>query len=134
MYQASVNYSQTLLAFVVKNPVDGISEENVDRMVEMQYRPFLVEINNKGARPPKPLLEMGRTKQVMVQFLWRKQSTFEKQYQDKFLVLIHGECNNCYFFILKIPFFSIYKTNFVLVYFSHSLLYEYTEKAPKQAG
>lgn len=35
---------------------------------------------------------MDRTKQVMVQFLWRKQATFEKNYQDKFLLLIHEEC------------------------------------------
>lgn len=38
------------------------------------------------------LLQMERTKQVMVQFLWRKQATFEKNYQDKLLLLIHEEC------------------------------------------
>lgn len=90
VFQASVNHSQTLLAFVVKDPIAEVKDNT--ESVAMEYKPFLVEINNKEARPPKSLLEMGRTKQVMVQFLWRKQTTFEKQYQDKFLVFIHEEC------------------------------------------
>lgn len=89
--QASVNHSQTLLGYVIKDAAGAEGTANGDP-IEMHYKPYLVEINNSGAKPPTPLLVMGRTKQVMVQFLWRKQSTFEKQYQDKFLVFIHEEC------------------------------------------
>ncbi len=56
------------------------------------YKPYIVMINNDREKPPHILLQMERTKQVMVQFLWRKQATFEKNYQDKFLLLIHEEC------------------------------------------
>lgn len=57
------------------------------------YKPYIVTINNDREMSPKMLLQMERTKQVMVQFLWRKQTTFEKNYQDKFLLLIHEECD-----------------------------------------
>lgn len=56
------------------------------------------------------LLQMDRTKQVMVQFLWRKQSTFEKNYQDKFLLLIHEECKTLKNFtkrFIKIEIFAL---------------------------
>lgn len=81
--QASVNASHTLLAFVVKDTAASAA---------LVYIPFLVEVNNAAPKEPYRLLEMSRSKQVMVQFLWRKQSTFEKLYQDKFLLFIHKEC------------------------------------------
>lgn len=59
---------------------------------EYTYSPFIVEINNSEAKPPFPVLAEDKSKQVMVQFLWRKQATFEKNYQDKFLIMIHEEC------------------------------------------
>lgn len=90
--QASVNASQTLLAFVLKDapaPSPVATDTTASQMV---YRPFVVEVNNDAAGDPHQLLQMARSKQVMVQFLWRKQTTFEKLYQDKFLVFIHEEC------------------------------------------
>lgn len=93
--QASVNRSGTLLAFVLKdaNPenseaTDGAAGDEL----QSYYQPFIVEINNAAGRRPHSLLDMKRAKQVMVQFLWRKPSTFEKTYQDKFLMFIHEEC------------------------------------------
>lgn len=99
--QASVNHSQTLLVYVLKdvNPENSeaappILSDNTNVEVPLQsyYQPFIVEIKSSAAKPPHRLLEMKRCKQVMVQFLWRKQSTFEKGYQDKFLMFIHEEC------------------------------------------
>lgn len=93
--QASVNASQTLLAFVLKevpSPSPDTSSPIDSAAATMVYKPFVVEVNNAAAGDPHPLLQMARTKQVMVQFLWRKQTTFEKLYQDKFLVFIHEEC------------------------------------------
>lgn len=87
--QASVNHSQTLLAYVTKDDEPTKDEDTLSTQV---YTPFIVEINHSNAKGAVKLLEMKRQKQVMVQFLWRKQSTFEKNYQDKFLVFIHEEC------------------------------------------
>lgn len=83
--QASVNQSKTLLIYVIKTVTF-----NKD---EFTYRPLIVEIKSEQQESPKPyeLLQMERSKQVMVQFLWRKQTTFEKYYQDKFLLFIHEE-------------------------------------------
>lgn len=97
--QASVNASQTLLGFVLKDMLtpaeSSAGDENPKPSTpSMVYKPFVVEVNNTSASEKEPLslLTMPRTKQVMVQFLWRKQSTFEKLYQDKFLLFIHTEC------------------------------------------
>lgn len=93
--QASVNRSQTLLAFVLKDSISENSDASVAHAndeLQSFYQPFIVEINNAAGRTPHSLLQMKRAKQVMVQFLWRKPSTFEKNYQDKFLVFIHEEC------------------------------------------
>lgn len=64
------------------------------------YKPYIVTINSDRDKTPHMLLQMERTKQVMVQFLWRKQATFEKNYQDKFLLLIHEECKKKLFKII----------------------------------
>lgn len=92
--QASVNASQTLLGFVLKDSATEPGDESEKPSnPSMVYKPFVVEVNNTSAsEEPLSLLGMPRTKQVMVQFLWRKQSTFEKLYQDKFLLFIHTEC------------------------------------------
>lgn len=91
--QASVNASQTLLAFVLKDTSAGSPKDDDANPPPMVYKPFVVEVI-KAAPDIKPhsLLDMPRSKQVMVQFLWRKPATFEKLYQDKFLLFIHEEC------------------------------------------
>ncbi|XP_055682895.1 protein pigeon [Lutzomyia longipalpis] len=83
--QASVNSSRTLLTYVIKEEPSGAEEMP-------KYSPFLVEINNAIEREPFGLLAMERSKQVMVQFLWKKRDNFDKTYRDKFLVMIHEEC------------------------------------------
>lgn len=86
--QASINRSGTLLAFVLKDPK---SDEEPNKFV---YKSFIVEVKSESANDPHPLLSPSeRSKQVMVQFLWRKQTTFEKNYQDKFLLFVHEESN-----------------------------------------
>lgn len=112
--QASVNHSQTLLVYVLKdvNPENSetapfVSAENADKPLQSYYQPFIVEIKNSAAKPPHRLLDMKRCKQVMVQFLWRKQTTFEKGYQDKFLMFIHEECK----FVSFIACFGLFGSN-----------------------
>uniref|UniRef100_A0A1B0D5C1 Gamma-secretase-activating protein C-terminal domain-containing protein n=1 Tax=Phlebotomus papatasi TaxID=29031 RepID=A0A1B0D5C1_PHLPP len=80
--QASVNSSRTLLVYVLK-------EESPE---PVRYVPYLVEINDAKEKKPFGLLAMERSKQVMVQFLWKKRDNFDKTYRDKFLVMIHEEC------------------------------------------
>lgn len=84
--QASVNRSRTLLAYVIKE------NKTNDTPSELVYKPFIVEVRDDATNDPHPMLiPAERQKQVMVQFLWRKQTTFEKNYQDKFLLFVHEE-------------------------------------------
>ncbi|XP_061515836.1 protein pigeon isoform X1 [Anopheles gambiae] len=85
--QASVNLTHTLLLYVTKQIKQDESGHNGDI-----YRAYLVEVRPKlDAAQPHLLLEVERNRQVMATFLWRKLSTFEKHYQDKFLLLVHHE-------------------------------------------
>ncbi|XP_037037628.1 protein pigeon isoform X1 [Bradysia coprophila] len=99
--QASINRSRTLLVFVIKDAGTQKDEESLSEEFVHWYKPYIVMVNNDREKPPHMLLQMERTKQVMVQFLWRKQTTFEKNYQDKFLLLIHEECILLYTTTLK---------------------------------
>lgn len=83
LVQASCNNYRTLLAYVIKEEENG----------QFLYHPYLTVINNVDNGAPIELLkdDPRRSRQIMVQFLWRKPSVFEKNYQDKFLVLIHHE-------------------------------------------
>uniref|UniRef100_A0A182MZ83 Gamma-secretase-activating protein C-terminal domain-containing protein n=1 Tax=Anopheles dirus TaxID=7168 RepID=A0A182MZ83_9DIPT len=85
--QASVNLTHTLLLYVAKELKQDESGRNCD-----VYRAYLVEVR-PGVESVRPhlLLEVDRNRQVMATFLWRKLSTFEKSYQDKFLLLVHHE-------------------------------------------
>ncbi|XP_058123947.1 protein pigeon isoform X2 [Anopheles coustani] len=85
--QASVNFTRTLLLYVTKELRQDESGQNGD-----VYRAYLVEVRPKvESVRPHLLLEVDRNRQVMATFLWRKLSTFEKSYQDKFLLLVHHE-------------------------------------------
>uniref|UniRef100_A0AAG5DL41 Gamma-secretase-activating protein C-terminal domain-containing protein n=1 Tax=Anopheles atroparvus TaxID=41427 RepID=A0AAG5DL41_ANOAO len=86
--QASVNFTRTLLLYVVKElKQDESGRRNCD-----VYRAYLVEVRPRvESVRPHLLLEVDRNRQVMATFLWRKLSTFEKNYQDKFLLLVHHE-------------------------------------------
>lgn len=85
--QASVNASRTLLAYVIKTQKD---QEDLDGGQAWVYTPHVVELKTAGR--VAQLLDSERSKQVMVQFLSQKRAAFEKNYQDKLLVLIHEEC------------------------------------------
>uniref|UniRef100_A0A182MEC9 Gamma-secretase-activating protein C-terminal domain-containing protein n=1 Tax=Anopheles culicifacies TaxID=139723 RepID=A0A182MEC9_9DIPT len=85
--QASVNLTHTLLLYVTKE----IKQDEAGRNCDI-YRAFLVEVRPKvESIRPQLLVEVERNRQVMATFLWRKLSTFEKNYQDKFLLLVHHE-------------------------------------------
>uniref|UniRef100_A0A182YN69 Gamma-secretase-activating protein C-terminal domain-containing protein n=1 Tax=Anopheles stephensi TaxID=30069 RepID=A0A182YN69_ANOST len=85
--QASVNLTHTLLLYVTKEIKQDESGRNCD-----VYRAFLVEVRPKvESVRPHLLVAVERNRQVMATFLWRKLSTFEKNYQDKFLLLVHHE-------------------------------------------
>lgn len=92
--QASVNASRTLLSYVIKTMPD-IDENGRQNCL---YIPYIVEIKceQADANEAHRLLKDDKTKQVMTQFLWRKKSAFEKNYQDKLLVFVHEECINMF--------------------------------------
>ena len=70
LVQASCNNYRTLLAYVIKE------EENE----QILYHPYLTFINNADNGSPIELMkeDARRIRQIMVQFLWRKPSVFEK--------------------------------------------------------
>lgn len=124
--QASVNHSRTLLIYVTKSLPITANDAADGQTIVAFYKPFVVEINNDNAAAPKPLLEMERHKQVMVQFLWRKPATFEKTYQDKFILLIHEESeSNKLFLKLSFRCWIIH----IIKIFSNSTLHRIAPKA-----
>lgn len=107
--QASVNRSRTLLVYVLKNLQEN--DKNQGNESIFIYKPYIVEVKNNVKKSlPHFLLSEEKCKQIMVQFLWRKQSTFEKSYQDKLLVLIHEEskCFQCKFNFADVLNLSLY--------------------------
>lgn len=78
--QASINLKRNLLAYVTK-------EGEGDRFI---YNAHLVKFNEDGTYSDCNL-ELNRPKQVMVQFLYQKQSILSENQPDKLLVLIHEE-------------------------------------------
>lgn len=85
--QASVNLSKTLLLYVLKNQIhtDNCETDNGSD-IKFAYQPFIADIKNLQ---DSSLLEVDRSKQVMLQFLWPKQP--KNVHQDKFLLMIHEE-------------------------------------------
>lgn len=79
--QASINSNRNIFGYVIKEVVEGEPEQFI-------YRPFLVNEKNESCD-----LELPRSKQIMLQFLYHKQSPLaNKQQPQKLLVLIHKEC------------------------------------------
>ncbi|KAJ8923935.1 hypothetical protein NQ315_006711 [Exocentrus adspersus] len=79
--QASVSSCRTILAFVVKTS----AEDNT-----YTYNASLYKINDDAKNLYD--LQLERSKQVMVQFLYPKQSILSENQPIKFLVFIHQEC------------------------------------------
>lgn len=99
--QASVNDSRTLLTYVVKETNISLAYENVDYF----YKPYLLQLKSKNPIKAIPI-ENKRNKQVMVQFLYKKnKSIVQNSIVDKFLLLIHLEC--MYNFFYTQHFFSL---------------------------
>lgn len=87
--QASVNSSLTLLGFVTKqSDTDKINlsdnEEN-----SLIYRVYIINLEYNNVYD----FQIESSKQIMIQFLYRKQSVLvDKRPVEKLLVLIHQEC------------------------------------------
>lgn len=87
--QASINISRTLLVYVTKEEFVNDDHENPSQdSAKFVYKPFLVVINKTDAIQVIPLLDVERSNQVFVQFMWPKQ---QKNDKDRFLVMIHQE-------------------------------------------
>lgn len=82
--QASISSNRDVLGYVIKEPVERDDGDET----QFVYKPFLVNIND-GATCD---LELPRSKQVMLQFLYHKQSPLSHRQGHKLLVLIHQEC------------------------------------------
>ncbi|XP_055919188.1 protein pigeon isoform X2 [Eupeodes corollae] len=87
--QASVNSAVSLLVYVVKTEhKTGSAEEPVSTFY---YSPYIVELKSNPTKEPELITKESSIKQVMAQFLWKKEAKFDKVYLDKFLVLTHEE-------------------------------------------
>lgn len=88
--QATVNSSNSLLAYVVKQ----LWKENDDDesiQSKLHYFAYIVEIRSVDDRVEcTPLLKQPSRRQVFLQFLWRSENKFDKVWQDKLLALTHG--------------------------------------------
>ncbi|KAF5296648.1 hypothetical protein FQR65_LT10188 [Abscondita terminalis] len=84
--QASINSDKTIIGFVIKE------YEDPNVITSYTYKPFVAIIKNIVSKPVVIDLEIKKPKQIMIQFLYRKQSILNEKHNDKFLVLIHEEC------------------------------------------
>ncbi|KAI9578743.1 protein pigeon isoform X1 [Glossina fuscipes] len=101
--QATVNSTLTLLAYIVKEHWKGsysrtttppTSEETSnckDKPLELHYNAFIVEIRADNKGKAISLLKPPTKRQVMSQFLWRSENRFDKIWQDKLLIMVHGQ-------------------------------------------
>ncbi|KAK5644560.1 hypothetical protein RI129_005860 [Pyrocoelia pectoralis] len=78
--QASLNSNKTVLGFVTK--------EHDDDNSSLTYQPFIVKLDEGNTID----LKLKKSKQIMIQFLYRKQSILTEKKLDKFLIMIHEEC------------------------------------------
>lgn len=86
MTQASINLSKTLILYVLKNHIQTENNETENSSL-MVYKPYLSSLNDES--DGIELLEVNRTKQVFLQFLWPNRPKIREQ--DKFLLMIHEE-------------------------------------------
>lgn len=107
LVQATVNQSHSLLGYVLKNSVVPTGEpveknETEEKGANTQeesngsevYEVYVLEIEHDGK---VHVIESGSTKQARIQFLYKQK---EVQSVDKFLLLVHTECE--FFFNLKL--------------------------------
>ncbi|XP_044257578.1 protein pigeon isoform X2 [Tribolium madens] len=80
--QASIDSSKTFLAYVIKK-----IDPNDTKI--FTYNPYLLKIGTKNKICD---LDLERSKQILVQFLYQKHSVLSENSPVKFLILIHQEC------------------------------------------
>ncbi|KAF2885779.1 hypothetical protein ILUMI_20414 [Ignelater luminosus] len=84
--QASISSNRTVFGFVTKEELNNEDQEN-----SFIYKPFVVQLNHK--KEPKLCdLKIERSKQIMLQFLYKKRSILTEKQPDKLLILVHQEC------------------------------------------
>lgn len=92
--QASISLNRKFLGYVTK-------ESGENELVQFVYKPYLINLNENAQTQDVLDLKLERSHQIMVQFLYRKQSVLSENQPDKLLVLIHREskCDNIFHLI-----------------------------------
>lgn len=85
--QASIDSSKTFLAYVIKKV-----DPNDTKI--FTYNPYLLKLGTKNEICD---LDLERSKQIFVQFLYQKHSVLSGNSTVKFLILIHQECKLRFF-------------------------------------
>lgn len=114
--QASISSDGKLLSFVTKTQKK--TKEDQEFFI---YKPFVAKLN--GEEQIITDLKIERKLQIMVQFLYKKQSVLSDKQPEKLLVMIHEESKSIYFLylLIKTIFFSgvfLYQLNGVSENFS----------------
>lgn len=104
--QATVNSSLSLLSYVVKKPWTENNDNDESKPPLPHYFAYVTEIRKNECSKPTALFKQPSRRQVMTQFLWRSENRFDKVWQDKLLVMIHGQSE----FKKNIEFCSIFRT------------------------
>lgn len=88
--QASISSSGNVLGLVTK--CSTINEETKEET--FTYEPCFVKLNDEK----KQLCRLGieRSKQIMIQFLYKKHSVLSEEQSEKVLILLHEECKKLY--------------------------------------
>lgn len=90
--QATINKSLNLLAFVIKKTLTPQNDEQGEHSSSLFYFPYVVEIRRCAERlEPTLLIKQPSKRQVMTQFLWRSEQRFDQVWQEKLLVMTHGQ-------------------------------------------
>ncbi|XP_037959580.1 protein pigeon isoform X2 [Teleopsis dalmanni] len=87
--QATINNSGSLLVFIVKKTWTPSTES--DATAGLHYLAYITEVRSDGRSEATAITVKPNVKQIMAQFLWRKESRSDKVWQDKFILLTHEE-------------------------------------------
>lgn len=76
--QSSVNENRSLLGYIIKEEFNH----------SFVYKPYVIKLESYEVCA----LNIERSKQIMIQFLYKKQSVLNEKQKETFLLLIHEEC------------------------------------------